>query len=116
MKNEIHLKNNTNPIAFVDIDETICFYEGDRIYENAIPNYENIAKINKLYDSGWIINYWTARGSTRPYDLDRLESIRSLTFTQLHEWGAKFHNLEIGDKKPLYDLVVDDKAKRIEEL
>ena len=50
---------------FVDIDETICFYEGvDRLgYKNAIPNYENIAKINKLYDEGNQITYWTSRGA-----------------------------------------------------
>ena len=32
---------------FVDIDETICFYDNERVYRDAIPNYENIAKINK---------------------------------------------------------------------
>ena len=36
---------------YVDIDETICFYDGvDRLgYKNAIPNEKNIAKINKLF-------------------------------------------------------------------
>lgn len=115
-QNENHNKNNNTPIAFVDIDETICFYEHDRLYEQAIPNYENINKINKLYDQGWIIVYWTARGSTQPNNQDRLSYIRQLTTFQLQNWGAKFHRLEIGDKKPLYDLVIDDKAKRIEEL
>ena len=43
--------------TLVDIDETICFYEGKRIYENAIPSQENIDKINKLYDEGWEIVY-----------------------------------------------------------
>ena len=116
MKNEKHQKNNKQPIAFVDIDETICFYNGDRVYENAIPSHENIAKINKLYDEGWVIIYWTARGSTQPDNKDRLDYLRALTSQQLNDWGAKHHRLEIGDKKPLYDLVVDDKAKRIEEL
>jgi len=116
MKNEVHYKNNSTPIAFVDIDETICFYEGDRVYENAVPNYEYIAKINKLYNEVWIIVYWTARGSTRPDDLERLKYLRELTTKQLNDWGALFHRLEIGDKKPLYDLIIDDKAKRIEEL
>ena len=34
---------------FVDIDETICFYDGvERLgYKNAIPHYVNIDKINK---------------------------------------------------------------------
>ena len=42
---------------YVDIDETICFYEGvDRLgYKNAIPDADNIEKINKLYDEGNII-------------------------------------------------------------
>lgn len=116
MKKEKHQKNNITPIAFVDIDETICFYDGDRFYEDAKPSYENIDKINKLYDDGWIIIYWTARGSTQPHNNERLEYIRQLTSQQLNNWGAKFHELQIGDKKPLYDLIIDDKAKRIEEL
>lgn len=116
MRNETHQKNNKQPIAFVDIDETICFYQGSRIYEQAIPSQENIAKINKLYDEGWVIIYWTARGSTQPDNQERLDYLRELTTKQLNDWGAKFHRLEIGDKKPLYDLVIDDKAKRIEEL
>ena len=116
MKNETHQKNNNTPIAFVDIDETICFYQGVRVYEQAIPSYENIAKINKLYDEGWVIIYWTARGSTQPDNQERLHYLRELTTQQLNDWGAKFHRLEIGDKKPLYDLVIVDKAKRIEEL
>lgn len=113
---EIHNKNNNALTVYVDIDETICFYNNERIYENAIPNIENINKINKLYKDGWIVVYWTARGSAQPNNKFRLENIRKLTLEQLNEWGAKFHSLEIGDKKPLYDLIIDDRAKRIEEL
>jgi hypothetical protein len=113
---EIHNKNNETLTALVDIDETICFYEGERIYELAIPNSNNIAKINALYDEGWDIIYWTARGSTQPTNKQRLKQLRALTINQLNEWGAKYNELEIGDKKPLFDLVIDDKAKRIEEL
>jgi len=116
MKNQVHHKNNSTLTAFVDIDETICFYEGDRIYENAIPSTENINKINSLYDKGWKIVYWTARGSAEPTNKERLEYLTNLTTEHLNQWGAKFHELQIGDKKPLYDLVIDDKAKRIEEL
>lgn len=116
MRNEVHSKNNKDPVAFVDIDETICFYQGDRVYEQAVPNLDYIAKINRLYAQGWVIIYWTARGSSDPDNKERLEYIRELTLSQLHTWGALFNELEIGDKKPLYDLIVDDKAKRIEEL
>jgi len=117
MYNQKHTKNNKYPTAFVDIDETICFYDNDdRVYEQAVPSEHNIAKINKLYDEGWIIVYWTARGSSDVTNTQRLEYYRKLTIEQLSTWGAKYHRLEVGDKKPLYDLVIDDKAKRIEEL
>ncbi len=116
MQHETHKKNNSKPTAYVDIDETICFYENERIYEQAAPNFDNINKINKLYNDGWIIIYWTARGSSDPNNTKRLDYIRKLTASQLNKWHALFHKLEIGDSKPLYDLIIDDKAKRIEEL
>ena len=96
---------------FVDIDETICFYDGvDRLgYKNAIPNEKNIAKINKLYDEGHEITYWTARGSYS--GIDYLE----LTANQLDEWGCQYHELSVGEK-PAYDLLICDKTKRIEEI
>lgn len=42
--------------VLVNVDETICFYSGV-----AEPNRENIAKINRLHDSGWNVIYWTTR-------------------------------------------------------
>lgn len=99
--------------VLVDIDETICFYSGERKYNLSEPNYENITKINKLYDEGWRVVYWTARGSVSGKDYT--EHTRS----QLEEWGCKHHDLVTGtstNPKPHFDLVIDDKAKRIEEL
>ena len=97
-------------IIYVDIDETICFYDGiERKYENAIPNEENIEKINKLYDEGNHIKYYTGRGSVTKinhYDL---------TKKQLKKWGCKYHELSTGEK-PHYDLLICDKTKRIEEI
>ena len=96
---------------FVDIDETICFYEGvDRLgYKNAIPNYDNIDKINKLYNEDNHITYWTGRGSVSQVDY------YTLTVKQLEDWGCKYHELSVGDK-PDYDLLICDKTKRIEEI
>ena len=103
--------------AFVDIDETICFYEDKRIYELAKPNITNINKINKLKKEGWHITYYTARGGASMIDYTEL------TTPQLNEWGCLFDDLIVGHKdnpklpiKPSYDLIIDDKAKRIEEL
>ena len=94
---------------FVDIDETICYYDGDRDYPKAIPLQKNIEKINKLYEDGHYIKYWTARGSVT--GLDWLET----TADQLVEWGCQYHELSVGEK-PDYDLLICDKTKRIEEI
>jgi hypothetical protein len=94
---------------YVDIDETICFYSGVRRYELAEPNRENINKINKLYDDGHEIIYWTARGCRSQTDCSEL------TVNQLTNWRCKYHEL-ICNEKPDYDLLICDKTKRIEEV
>ncbi len=99
-------------LVYVDIDETICFYKNQRIYKDASPNFKNISKINKLFDDGHEIVYWTARASVYT---DRKEEYLLLTKKQLKEWGCKHHKLIVGEK-PNYDLMICDKTKRIEEL
>lgn len=94
---------------YVDIDETICRYEGTRDYNLAIPISENIDKINFLYDHGNEITYWTARGSKTKIDWNEV------TTNQLKKWGCKYHKLSVGEK-PDYDLLICDKTKRIEEI
>ena len=89
--------------VYVDIDETICFYEGERHYPDALPHTENIDKINKLYEQGHEITYWTARGSVSGLDW------YDVTEAQLVSWGCKFSKLSVGEK-PDYDLLICDKA------
>ena len=98
--------------VYVDIDETICFYSGTREYHLAEPSNTNIEKINKLYDEGHEITYWTARGSVHT---SRREEYYALTKKQLSDWRCKYHILIVG-QKPAYDLLICDKTKRIEEL
>ena len=98
-------------IIFVDIDETICTTEinDDQLdYTDANPLYDNINKINNLYDKGHTIVYWTARGSKTGVNWF------DMTLRQLHKWNCKFNELRMG--KPYYDLIIDDKSKRIEEI
>jgi len=93
----------------VDVDETICQTpDNPRDYFSSQPIEENIKKINKLFDEGNKIIYWTSRGSRSGKDW------YDLTFSQLVLWGAKFHRLECN--KPYFDLLIDDKSKRIEEV
>lgn len=95
-------------IIYVDIDETICHTPDNRDYKCAIPRKEQIAKINRLYDMGNTIVYWTSRGSRKQIDW------YNFTKRQLEEWGAKFH--ELRTDKPYYDCFIDDKTLKIEEL
>ena len=86
---------------YVDIDNTITFTTG-MDYKGAKPRMDRIAKINKLYDEGNTITYWTGRGTITKIDW------RELTLCQLNKWGAKHHKLILG-KEP-YDMFIDDKS------
>ena len=105
--------------ALIDIDETICFYPGKRAYDLAEPNQENINKINRLFDNGWYIIYWTGRGGSEKSKKSGI-CYYDFTLKQLKSWGCKFNELSTATKgnyiKPGIDLIIDDKAKRIEEL
>ena len=106
-------------VVLVDIDETICAYGEKRRYDLAVPIQKNINKINKLYDEGWYVIYWTARGGSEK-SKQAGKCYYDFTWKQLESWGCKFHDLSTGSKgsyvKPACDLVIDDKAKRIEEI
>ena len=98
------LQRGMSMVIYVDIDETICYYNeisGVRDYSKALPIKKNIQKINQLYDQGNTIVYWTARGTLTG------KNWYNLTKTQLDKWGAKYHELRMG--KPCYDLFIDDK-------
>ena len=88
-------------IIYVDIDETICKSPESRDYAQAVPMMERVEKINRLYDAGNKIVYWTARGTGSGIDW------RTVTERQFKEWGVKYHELRLG--KPIYDLFIDDK-------
>jgi hypothetical protein len=92
-------------IFIVDIDQTICYtplIDGVHHYDQSVPMKHRIDHINKLYDQGATIIYWTARGSGSGIDWTEL------THKQLNDWGCKFHEIRLG--KPSYDVWVDDKA------
>ena len=99
-------------VIFVDIDDTICYYDFERNgkavdYSLAKPYKDRIEKINKLFDDGKTIIYWTARGTKTG------KQWFHLTLSQLNEWGCKYNELRLG--KPYYDLFIDDKNINSEE-
>jgi phosphatidate phosphatase PAH1 len=97
----------------VDIDGVIA--EQDSLcktckYEASSPITKNIEAVNKLYDEGHYIKYFTARGMGTYKGNATLAGHRweELTKCQLKMWGCKYHELIMG--KPSADYYIDDKA------
>ena len=99
----------------VDIDGTICTSVTNGDYSSALPIYDRIDKINKLYDEGNYIVYLTARGMGRYNNNADLAKARfyDITELQLRLWGCKYHELFLG--KPSGDFYIDDKGINSDE-
>jgi len=104
----------------VDIDGTICSPTVGRDYHKAEPWQDRIKVLNKLYDEGNYIIYFTARAMGRFADLPHSvasvkakEVLYDLTKQQLEEWGVKYHELIMG--KPHADYFIDDKGVNADE-
>ena len=91
-----------------DIDGTICSLTHGGKYGRAIPFQDMVDKINELYAEGHTIKMFTARGSVSGKDYT------DLTVSQLSRWGVMHHEL-IMNRKPHYDLLIDDKAVNVED-
>ena len=100
-----------------DIDGTICTPGTCNAcqYEGATPRKDRIEAVNKLYDEGHHIVYFTARAMGRNKHLPIEEAkkvaeelLRPLTKMQLDIWGCKYHELIMG--KSHADLFIDDKG------
>jgi len=94
-------------IYYIDIDGTICkevfLPNGKKDYANHEPMKDRIEKVNKMFDEGHEIHYWTARGAVSGVDYTEL------TTKQLNSWGCKFHELHVGNK-PHFDAYICDKS------
>jgi len=99
-----------------DIDGTICTNRDElRIEKNddsityldMKPYSKRIQLINKLYDQGHEIVYWTGRGGDSYKDQPGYWY--KDTEKQLKEWGAKYHELVVGGK-PWFDMYICDKS------
>ena len=104
----------------VDIDGTICTPTVGRDYHKAEPWQDRIKVLNKLYDEGNYIIYFTARAMGRFADLPHSvasvkakEVLFELTKQQLEEWGVKYNELIMG--KPHADFFIDDKGVKDED-
>lgn len=93
----------------IDIDGTICSDSAGQ-YEKAVPINSRIDTVNKLYDEGNQIIFFTARGMGSSGNNIEAAKEKWFDFTrnQLEEWGVKYHSLFLG--KPAADQYVDDKG------
>ena len=94
----------------IDIDGTIC-EERDpdgaeiRPITKRLSYKDRIEKINKLYDEGNYIIYYTARGLKSGRGE---QHYRPITEQQLKEWGVKYH--ELCFKGHNGDYFIDDRG------
>lgn len=86
----------------IDVDGTIC-ESINSDYSNSTPYKDRIRMVNRMYDEGHEIVYWTARGGSSGKDWS------DLTKQQLDEWGCKYTELRMN--KPSYDIWIDDKCQ-----
>lgn len=102
-------------IAF-DLDDVLCYrldgYEhlGPDKYDHCNPYIGNINLVNSLYDDGYMIIIYTARGMSqfKGNIVDIYTHLYNRTNQQLNSWGLKYHQLVMG--KIHYDVLVDDKV------
>ena len=90
-------------IIYVDFDGVLAKTDG-MAYLKSEPMYDNIQRVNKLYDEGNIIVIYTARGSITGLK----DYFREITLKQIKKWGVKYHELNMD--KPYYDMFIDDRS------
>ena len=92
----------------LDFDDTLAF-TSNRDWANAKPNVALIEKCNELYDAGWQVDIFTARGSISCRS--RVEAADKYG-PQIEEWlnqhHVKYHALSFD--KPLAAYYIDDKG------
>jgi hypothetical protein len=109
-------------IYAIDLDDTLCVRPkdvellGTNKYNYCVPIASNIEKINSLYEAGHHIIIYTARGMSHFKGNVSLvyANLYEVTKKQLEKWNVKHHELVMG--KLHYDMLVDDKSMRPEEL
>ncbi|MCD4794189.1 MAG: hypothetical protein K8R54_13205 [Bacteroidales bacterium] len=91
-----------------DIDGIIASLSPQNDYNQALPNTDVIDLINKLYEKGFDIILYTARGSASGINW------KKETEEQMRKWGLKYNELYLG--KPAAAYYVDDRLISIREL
>lgn len=96
-------------IYVFDIDGTVCNNTYGK-YDEAKPFVDRVQTINKLFDEGNEVIFFTARGmNTFAGDIEKVnKKYYDFTMKQLLSWGLRYTKLVLG--KPAADFYVDDKG------
>lgn len=92
----------------VDFDDTLAFHQ-NRNFNDALPNQPLIDKLNNLYDQGWQIDIFTARGSI---SCSSRQEAAAKYYNSIASW-LEDHNVKYSDlsfDKPLAAYYIDDKG------
>lgn len=99
---------NHHKRIILDFDDTLAFHTG-RDFANSKPNKPLIEKTNKLFDQGWIIDIFTARGSVSCKTRAEAEvKYRAQIEDWLETHNVCYHTLSFD--KPLAAYYIDDKG------
>ena len=114
-------------IIYLNIDDTVCdMPEGEVDYSLATPIKGNINKINKMFDEGHQITYWTDRafpnkephrvikGSDFIRESANARICRETRIEQLRKWNVKFHDIRFD--LPNFDVIVSNKTEKLLDL
>lgn len=82
----------------IDIDGTVLTQQPPGEYEKAKPIKGAVEGVNRLYDDGNQIVFYTNRNY----------KYMQLTIKQLQDFGFKFHHVSFS--KPHGDIIIDDRA------
>jgi len=111
-----------NKIIAFDLDETLCERPkgienlGPKKYNFCTPKQDMIDVLNGLFDKGYTIIIYTARGMGQfNGDVQKVyNELYQVTADSLEKWGVKYHQIVMG--KIDYDVLVDDKTMGVDDL
>lgn len=104
-------------VIIVDFDDTLCLHAGydkSNIVKGE-PNLPLILKLNELFDRGYSIQIYTARGHISTGTRKEADARYRLVIQEwLQKYGVKYSHLTFN--KPLGIIYIDDKSVRPDEL
>jgi len=114
--NKLKKEEFYNKIIIVDFDDTLCIHpEHDKSdIESGVPNFVLVNELNRLFNLGYQIHIYTARGHLSTNSREEAEiKYRPIIEKWLRTCGVNYNLLSFN--KPYGVMYIDDKAVRQDE-